>query len=1001
MNLRAWTLWAIGLFIAVCPSITPADEPAKINEFTFMIGPYPTKGVFEYHLDAGQIRQVYPSAASWVLVVDRDGQRIKSQTDTLPVNGVVKGFIDVGAMPDGAKYTLGAIVRDDKNQGLVRQEKTFTRQVQPFETAPQVGLSDIIVPPFTAPVLAGDDASVWGRTYHHSADGLMGQITAADKPLLAAPARFRVRIGDEPLTALTGSAPELTSDGPNRINYAQSFSAQGLKLTVHGVLDYDGFYRFSVTMAPEADQLLIHELRLDIPFRNDIAQLLEAAVTWRRNHGPQKEVMGVVDPKQGLLWDSHTFPSRVGDRIGNMPPFFWIGDDDRGLTWSNASEQGMHNDENKAAAQLERQEDQVIYTVWFVNSDLQLTTPRTFEFALQASPFKAMPDNARLWRNVLARMPYRNGILFTNWFTDGSYPTYGRFLTLELLKKYADSTGADQVGVMASAVSECGGTPEYLQFWHEWGSDLYWPLLKRGAPDDWAVKMMEEANLPVNPYIRVESSSNVSSTNVQYRTWWFDQEVKHSNISYIYQDNPPYVYYYDPPSGYGYTRDDGRHESTSAIWNSRDFAKRIATIAIDNGKTESPYLWVNAISTMLPGRSFARKMLNGEYLYTKLLTLGQIRVMASKQWGMVLDWYPFPQTEESPYPNVGPVRKYWREVFSRLLLHDITNISGSDDAGYTENWFNALDLFWLDDPTVQWHPYYRNDTQPVTVNQSTYVSTYTAKDRALWFISNQSPEDVVESVRSDNLAPFATGQLRHFYDAETGERIEVGNGRALKLFIPAFDYRIVIGLPSAWEYAAGNGIEGYSLGLGEIAAQSTIDARQTLNAISQQLLTSSTLRPIPRAHKLYERWMQQVLAELASDADRVQYYNAGAMADIDFGQPGIKCSVFFDKKRDALLVNYYNESDEDVSLPQKVREQIAAKVGKGGHNFIIHPVYGNSEWAFIDIPAKSGLLEIYYSNSEDFWGPRRGPYKAGTMLGNMRHVLDLKQQAMGGRPLAK
>ncbi len=926
-----------------------ADTPTAA--FQFLVGPYPSKGLFEYQLDAGDYMKAHPAVAGWTLLVQRNGQEIVHQTHPLAADGQAHDYLDVGAMPDKAVYTLAAILTDKTGQELARQTASFTRHIMPFETAKPTGLSDIIVPPFTPPVVTADAVSCWGRTYQHGPQGLLTQITAAGQPLLARPATFMARVGNGPLTALTGDAPQLAALGKGQARLSQTFRGQGITLQVRGAFDYDGFYLFTVHLTPDKAPVELQDLRLEIPFTNTMAQLIDAAVTWRRIQGPQKECMGELDPKQGVLWDSKTYPSRNWPRIGNMPPFIWVGDDYRGLVYSCASEQGMHNDENRAAAQLERRGQEVIYTAWFVNSPLHLTQERTFQFALQASPFKRMPQNWRLWRNEGYREPYKDGTLFTNWFTDGSYPTYGRFLTLPLLKKYADATGADQVGTMASAVSECGGTPEYLEFWHEWGSDLMWPHIKRAPPEAWAVKMMEEAHLPVNPYIRVESASNVCATNVQYRVWWYNQEVRHADISYIYQDNPPYVYYYDPPNGYGYIRDDGRKEATSAIWNSRLFMKRIATTAIEDGKIHSPYIWANAISPELPGRSFCRKMLNGEYLYTKLFTLGQWRVMCSHQWGMELDWYPFPQTNESPYPNIGPVRKYWREVYSRLLLHDVTNFSGGDNAGYSERWLNALDVFWLDDPTVHWHPYYHNDTHPVATQPNTYISTYTAKGRALLVISNQSHDSVIEHIQPGDLSSFGAGGLKYFYDAETGEQIEATADGVLHLFIPGEDYRVVIGFPQPWPFAAAQ-----ALGCPDLLPQSTLDPEDTLTAISRQLLTSPNFHRIPGADQLYERWMGKVMADLWSDSKDVVYYNAQACSSVNFGQPGIQASMFYDKRRDAMLVNYFNHSDQDVCLAPGVRDQLTKLAGKTGHNYIIHPVTGISEWEFIDIPAQRGLL---------------------------------------------
>ncbi len=976
---------------------TANDEAIEKRQqsFTFLVGPYPSMGLFEYQLECRGLCKARPDAVKWKLLIARNGRLVVNEIHALAADGQAHGYVHVGAMPDHAVYVLQAIIINKTEQEIASQRERFMRRVMAFETARAAGESDIMVPPFTAPVVDGANISCYARTYTHGTDALLDQITAAGRPLFSRPAVLLAQVGNHPPVELKGARAEVAQVGQGAVAYRQSFSGNGLVLHVHGKFDYDGFYRFTVRMAPTNKAVEIKDLRLEIRFHGSVAELIEAAVTWRRILGPQKECMGDLEKKQGVLWDSKTFPSRNWFRIGNMPPYFWLGDNDRGLVYSCASEEGMHNDDKMPAAQLERRDTEVIYTAWFVNSPLHLKTDRTFEFALQASPFKAMPANGRLWRNQGHRQPYKNGILFTDWFTNGSYPTYGRFLTLPLLKKYAQAAGADQAGPMASAVSECGGTPEYLQFWHEWGSGLGWNKQKPPALPDWAVKMMEEAHLPANPFIRVESASNVGVTNVRYRTWWYEQEVRHADTTFIYQDNPPYVYYYDPPNGYGYIRDDGRKETSSAIWNSRDFMKRIAITAIEAGKTNSPYIWANAISPVLPGRSFCRKMLNGEYLYTKLFTLGQIRVMTSKQWGMVLDWYPFPQTPESPYPNIGPVRQYWREVFSRLLLHDITNFSGSDDdAGYCDCWLNALDVFWLDDPTVHWHPYYNNDTKPQFAGKATYISTYTAKGRVLLFISNQNKASVVEAVHPGNLKTFTLEPLQYFYDAETGEEIERAADGTLALFILGMDYRVVVGFTTQWKFAAANAI-----GMPELPAQSSRDPEATLTAISKRLLNFPTMVNVPGGNDLYEQWMKKVMAALPADSADVVYYDAKACSGVDFGQPGIQCSMFYSKRCDALLVNYYNSSRQAVCLSAKVRKVLARKAGKTSYNYIIHPVYGLSEWQFIDIPAQRGLLEIYYADDPDYYGPRRGPFNVGTMVGNIRSAVDANQRNLGGRPL--
>jgi len=271
------------------------------------------------------------------------------------------------------------------------------------------------------------------------------------------------------------------------------------------------------------------------------------------------------------------------------------------------------------------------------------------------------------------------------------------------------------------------------------------------------------------------------------------------------------------------------------------------------------------------------------------------------------------------------------------------------------------------------------------------LCAFAMKGRGLLMISNQAEQPTVESIPLAEVARVGGDGLEYFYDAETGEEIEAA-ANVLKLFIPAQDYRVVIGFPTPWPFAAKN-----ALGESDLPAQSTLDPEDTLTAISKQLLTSRTLQPVPNADRLYEDWMARVLKEIPADSSDVVYLDAKACGDIPFGQPGIQCSIIYDKKHNASLISYYNTSDKDVRLPDQVRTDICQKAGQTGHQFIIHPVTGISEWAFVDIPSHRGLLEICYPDTQDFWNDHNGPFLASNMLANMNRAIASRQKEMGGR----
>jgi hypothetical protein len=628
-------------------------------------------------------------------------------------------------------------------------------------------------------------------------------------------------------------------------------------------------------------------------------------------------------------------------------------------------------------------------TIWLVNKLLRLDKPRTFEFALQASPFKPQPTNARLWRNQSrANGTYRNGVYFTNFWTDGAYPTYGRWLTLPYLKQQVAANGADRSGMMASACSESSGTPEYLQFFYEWGSAMdQFKRFVAPVPAD-IEKRFLASGVQSHPFVMVEAASNTSRSNLDYRVWWLARAAKNAGISFVYQDNAPWLYHTAPRAEYGYTREDGGREPTSMIWKSRTFMKRSAHAMTEAGQPSQPAVWPNLMSPVVPGRAFCGKGLTGEYTNSDQLRLGMLRVHLSKQWGIVTDWLC--QAPSDAGRQVGTTRKYWRTLCSQLFLLDVTNFSRHDTAEITRRWWNALDLFWLDDTTVKWHPYYRNSTvDKVEHPATTFVSTYTAKGRILAVVSNQDEKDTIETVRFKDLTSFGAPHNMYFYDAETGEEIEFENG-ALKMFVGARDYRVVIGFAQPWSFAARNRL---ARGM-EIPAQSTLDARATVGEICRSLLSSRTLPELPGAHRLTELWAREILNQLPAASPDIVYLDAKATSDVDLGDPLLQCSVFYDRKRDFMLIGYYNGTDQDRTISAALRDKLSAKVGKNSYNYVYDAIGGESQWSEIDVPAHRGRWEVCYPDNRDYNGPRKGVFAPGTQMSNLLQAVKTRKAQM-------
>jgi hypothetical protein len=962
------------------------------KEFTLHLGPYPSAGVLEYGIDCLTLMEALPEAARAVVTATSGGRELARREQPLPKDGRMGGTLAVGKMTDGATYQVAAAICDKAGKPISVKSETFTRRLMPFEKAPRQGIEDVVPPPFTPPAIQGNAVSCVGRTYVHSPGGLLAGVTTAGKELLAAAATLNVQTtAGGPSVALRGNAPTLKARGKGLVDYEQAFTGAGVRMRVAGVFDYDGFYRFSVELAPAAAAVDLRQCCLEVPLDAAHATLLEAPVEWMWKDW--EKCAGFLDAGQGRLWDSKRFPFAVRQRKGNMPPFCWVGDDERGLCYSCASDQGMHNDDALPAVALDREGRAVVFRAWFVNKPLLLDKPRTFQFALQASPYKPLDPAHRLWRCGVSRNDCCYGkhakFFHTGWGIGYYYPTYGRFLDLakngEAIRQVR-AGGYDFIAASASSCSECGGTPEYKQFWREWGSELGWDKLSLSPLPEWMDKHMRDSGVPYDGYVAVESASNSAASNVDYRAWWFHEVAAHCQTSMIYQDNPPYGYFYQPAIGYGYQRDDGVREPGCATWGAREFMRRALHVAVAGGDgNPASGVYPNVCGSAQPGRSFCFRGLTGEYLESDRLPLGMLRVWLSPQWGMNIDWL-------MQEPAAGATLAYWRALCSRLFLLDITSFSRWDSADLAYCWLAALDLFWLDDPTLTWHPYYRNPTLKATLRPATLVSTYTAKGRVLAVISNQAADEVVESVQLQNLGQYGAGGLKYYYDAETGEEIELTPAGALRLLVPANDFRVVLGFPRPWAFAAK-----HAFGLPELPVQSSLDPRHTLNALCRQLLVAPKLAPVEHAHRLTEAWVQKIVAEIQANPKTFVYLDAKACGNIDLGDKALQLALLYDKPRQVLLVVYWNPTDAPRLLKGNAREALNKSVQRTAFAYVLDPIRGTSQWNVIDLPARTGKLEVFYADSQDYRGLRRGPFTHGTMWTNIRKALDARAREMGER----
>jgi hypothetical protein len=346
-----------------------------------------------------------------------------------------------------------------------------------------------------------------------------------------------------------------------------------------------------------------------------------------------------------------------------------------------------------------------------------------------------------------------------------------------------------------------------------------------------------------------------------------------------------------------------------------------------------------------------------------------MRVWFSKQWGFQMHWLL-----QTPHPGA---ERDWRELFSKIQLLDVTDFARENS--YSKLWLMLLDLFWLDDPSLKWLPYYDNPLLASTKSPDTKVSIYTKNGKTMLVVSNQSDKPIVEEIKLKDLDKYCDATIKYFYDAESLEVINAEN-QNLKLFVGPKDCRIVLGFPKPWKYAAKNRFKK------EFPVQSELNYRKTITDIAKQLLKKPELSPVENGHKLTEFWIAEVIKEAKEKPELFKYYDENQCKEL-LEDKEVECSALVKytsaKRKNVafILAAYYNPTKYNKLLNNDLAKRFCSKLcaQKLRYIYILDPIRGISPPGFnIDIPAKSGRIEFYYWNYKDYGKKNAGPCKIGT-----------------------
>ncbi len=465
------------------------------------------------------------------------------------------------------------------------------------------------------------------------------------KELLARPIQLVVN-GDKKLQG----EGEFTKVTDQEAVYQGKATHPAVTVETETITEYDGCMKVNVTLKPgsaSGQEGVLKDFYLDIPVRDEMAPLWHVTKTRIRGNPAGRTPGG-----QGQVWNSRKL--RDGGWPGNFKPYWWLGGEERGISWFADNEKGWVMDwqEKPPCQTLHRRNGVLTLRVHFVQKPISLEKPRTITFGLMASPAKPMRDD---WR-AFGRTDHR-GITFSMGHVFGlpaafsaKYPLNKDFSSLDAFYKARKGKNVD-VGKFVSDWVERnldyeGATRKLRNYYR--GNVRHG--VRRGKSDDYFSAYFDEVRgtttfCEEHPYFRCSwdlhdtllgkvqdfrERFGTKITSVSQRQWffgtgctvpsyrdfaaYFGAKWLRRSIG-LYFDN---MFFEASDNLYrtsAYRRKDGKIQPSAQVWAKRAYMKRIWVLHKELFKPETPQIMMIHMTNahILPWESFNQSNLDLEW----------------------------------------------------------------------------------------------------------------------------------------------------------------------------------------------------------------------------------------------------------------------------------------------------------------------------------------------------------------------------------------------------
>ena len=523
----------------------------------------------------------------------------------------------------------------------VSYEKRFYRYAFDWE-GNKVGLSDVVVPPFTAMSVKGAVVKTVLREHEMNSIGLFRQVkgparegaTEPTVPILAGEGMRLIATVDGKEYAVGGRLVFADSNSPVRRDFTVTFDDHGFAGRVDGTFEYDGQLLWKLTM----ERGRIDALRLEIPYDAKQGTHMHACVDGlRQNFG------GRVPAGTGSVWNGSLANGRYS-LLGDYLPYIWIGGPLRGLSVYGDNDKGwVHfdgwplKDSKKAPVHCQdviREADGTVKLVLnLVQRPFEIAEPRTITLAFMATPVKPMLAN---WRGMDHGAFFGAGYMWgaapqdadvepfdgTDWFwrvmskarDEGRYDK--KDLDAAVAKvRYPGKPGEKQYEAvkgcalvhMRAGLEMCARERRKRPFvWYTNARGVDYGI-PSGATfcDEWNVHEFMDMDRDFTCMSKRDYALDPNATFQDYAAWWYRKMCQSGACDSLYWDDIYLSFNFDLVGTESFRIPDGRIQPETGVFKMRALVKRCATMQTEEGFNATNN-WIHMTDTAIaPISAFA------------------------------------------------------------------------------------------------------------------------------------------------------------------------------------------------------------------------------------------------------------------------------------------------------------------------------------------------------------------------------------------------------------